>query len=230
MVRRIRSLALTLTLLPTACGDDKGGASETTTEGTTGGSTMSASTATDGTGGSGTHGTGGSGTDGSTSDPTTGAPDPKIEEDCLAAREFDLQASTYSCNCEVMEGNYPNLEWCLEAIGEDPASHMSDACECEQFGADPSNAGVEECRRAKFQAFAECLTPLMCSDSNGRQACFDAFLDGACEFASDESYVQIEFQCKGAKPFMCGSGETIPDTWVCDLLEQCMDKSDEQNC
>lgn len=112
-----------------------------------------------------------------------------------------------------------------------PEDLAGEACECQQYAADPINATAVSCQRAKFQTCAECLAPLMCSDSAGRQACFDAFLASpTCPDESKESHVQVELQCTGAKPYMCGSGETIPDTWVCDFGKDCMDGSDEENC
>lgn len=231
MALRIGSLALTLTVLLPACGDDKGDTSQTTatSDGTTGGSTTSQSTSTDGSSTDGSS-TDGSATDGSTSSPTTGDTGAGIKEDCDAAAAASLQADTYSCACAVEEQTYPSVEFCLMEIGSDAADQAEEACACEVEAADPSNASVEACRRVKFEAFYACLAPLMCSDFTARQACFDAFLEGSCGSISKQSQGQIELQCRGGTPFMCGSGETIPDLWTCDGQSDCMDGSDEKNC
>lgn len=231
MTLRIGSLALTLTVLSPACGDDKGGTSQTTatSDGTTGGSTTSQSTSTDGlTTGAST--TDGSSTDGSTSSPTTGGTGGGIKEDCDAAAAAGLQADIYDCGCSVEEGTYPSVEFCLMEIGYDAAAQAEVACACEVEAADPNNASVEACRRVKFETFYACLAPLMCSDHGARQACFDAFLEGSCGSISKQSQVQILLQCWGEKPYVCGSGETIPELWTCDGENDCMDGSDEKNC
>lgn len=231
MTLRINVLVLALTVLLPACGDDKGGTSETTTttDGATGGSTASPSTSTDGTATSGTA-TSGTATDGNTSGPTTGGTDSGIKEDCEAAAAASLQADTYACSCAVEAQEYPNVEFCLMAIGSDAMGQAEKVCACEIKAADPSNASAQACRRAKFEAFYACLAPLMCSDLDGRQACFDAFLMGSCEDFSKQSEGEIALKCEGSTPFMCGSGEMIPDYWKCDGTSDCMDGSDEQNC
>lgn len=230
MTPRIHVLALAL-LLP-ACGDDKGATSQasSTSDGTTGGSTTSQPTSTSTTDATATA-TGGTTTDGGTSGPTTGGADPGIKEDCDARVAADLQATTYSCGCAVEEGMYLSVDDCLAATGHDAQGQAAAACACEIAATDPSSASPEACRRAKFEAFAACLAPLMCSDSSGRQACFDALLDGAsCGFGSKQTDGQISLQCDGAPSSMCGSGETIPDYWTCDGESDCMDGSDEKNC
>ncbi len=225
---RIGALALALAVLSPACGDDKGGTSQTTatSDATTGGSTGAPSTSTDdsSTAGSTTDG------DGTTASPTSGGTGGGIKEDCDAAAAASLQADIYSCGCAVEELMYPTVESCLEAIGSDAEDQAKDACACELKATDPSNASVEACRRAKFETFYACLAPLMCSDSSGRQACFDALLDGSCGSISKQSEGQILLQCEKYPPFMCGSGETIPEVWTCDGMSDCMDGSDEKNC
>lgn len=222
----IRITALTLALLLPSCGDDKGSTSQATSssDGTTGGSTTSQSTSTDGAT------TGGATTDGGTSSPTTGGTGGGIEEDCNASFALSLQVNMYVCTCAVEDGSSPDLATCLANLNGDAAEAALDACRCEQYATDPSNAAAEQCRRAQWEMFLACITPLMCSEKDAYNACFNAFLDGQCPDISKQGLAQSELKCLGAAPFMCGSGETIPDTWTCDNRVDCMDGSDEMKC
>lgn len=241
MTIRIGSFALTLTVLLPACGDDKGETSQATatSDSTTGGSTTSQPTTGDGstTDGTATDDTAtddtvtdGTATDGSTSSPTTGGTGGGIKEDCDAADAASYQIDLHDCGCAVEEMDFVDVESCLMVFGSDQEGQALKACACEVEAVDPSNASVEACRRVQLETFAACVTPLACSDSVGRDACFDAFFDFGCGLISMQSLAQIALQCEGAAPFMCGSGETIPDYWTCDGTNDCMDGSDEQKC
>lgn len=231
MSLRIVFLVSALTILSSSCGDDKGGASESsaTSGGTTGGSTSSQSTSTDGSATDGST-TGGSTTGGDTSSPTSGDTGGGIKEDCDASTALIAQSDMYTCTCEVEKGGFPDVETCMAFFGHVPEEQAKMACACEQTATDPSNAGVEACRRDAWETFLACITPLMCSEDDAFSVCFNALLDSSCGDASDQSLAQILLQCEGSKPYMCGSGETIPEEWTCDDQSDCMDGSDEKNC
>lgn len=234
MTRRI-SLALTLAVLSPACGDDEGGTTRTTasSDSTTGEPSTSASTSTaEPTTAGATEGppADGSSTDGTGSSPTTGDTGGGIAENCEAASAFEGEVNLNACTCSVEQGEYPDVEYCLTAIGEDEKVVQQRACVCEVVAADPGAAAAVACNRDRWENFLACLTPLMCSDGSARQDCFDAWLNADCVELSKQTSGQISLQCLGSTPYMCGSGETIPDYWTCDGTNDCTDGSDENDC
>lgn len=229
---RTGSVTLALVLLAPACGDDKGmTGTETTlpTGTTTGGPTTDTSdpTTTDsGTTGTATEGTT---TDDTTTNPTTGTTTGGggIKEDCEAQSAADRMITEFFCGCQVEVGLYPDLRTCLMDVATDPAD---EACFCDVIAMDPGNASIATCQREAYEAAAACLGPVMCSDDAGQEACFDALFNADCGELSKDTSAQIELQCYMTPPFMCMSGETIPETWICDFENDCMDGSDEVDC
>lgn len=195
--------------------DTSGG--EPTTGGTGDGSSGEATTG-DGTGG----GTG----DGSTGAGTGG--DPGILADCMAGDMASDQAHMNTCACDVEAGTYPDLDACLMAGPMPPP----EGCACQVYASSPAEAGFVGCSSAAIVAFAACLEPLMCADAAPRMKCTDDYFAALSDCGSPmtATLAQLEIQCGGAAPSMCGSGETIPDTWLCDGQADCADMSDEADC
>lgn len=233
----LTSFAVTAGLGLAACGGgDNGsgsGASEsmsttmaasTTSDTTTGESTTSQPTSTDASA------TDASATDANTASPTTGDVGGEIKEDCDATSAALAQVLLHTCGCAVEEGTYPDVQTCLTDFGEGPEAQELRMCECEQVAADPSNASSEACWRSSYEAFLACITPLNCSEKEAIDTCSEALFTDDCGVLSKKTAVQIGLQCYGNKPFMCESGETVLEAWICDGLDDCMDGSDEKNC
>ncbi|HFE47619.1 MAG TPA: hypothetical protein ENJ18_19375 [Nannocystis exedens] len=88
-----------------------------------------------------------------------------------------------------------------------------------------------ECLKPIAAEFSACIESLGCDDPDLLDSCYFGFLDAAdCPPAVTSAKADTEYVCRGAQPFTCGSGEQIPDTWLCDLADDCEDGSDESEC
>lgn len=209
----------------TAGGSTTGaGTDGTTGDGTTGSATDDATTEAP----TSTGGTTGAPTSGgeSTGDGTTG--DPGIAEDCAAGDAASDQVQTQRCTCEVEAGNFPDVEACLTAGPPAPP----EGCACQVYAGLPEEAEFVGCSSAAVVAFAACMAPLMCADQAAIMACTEDYFTALedCGAPMTSTLAQLEIQCGGAEASMCGSGETIPATWVCDGQADCADMSDEADC
>ncbi len=232
---RRRVLGVCVGVALAGCGDD-GKATDSATGGSTG-------AVTEGTGGSGAT-TGGGATSattgGTTGDDPTGTAsgggttggttggDPQIAMDCAAGEAASDQLQEQQCTCEVAAGNYPDVATCLA----DGPPQPPPGCSCEVYAADPAEGPFVACSSAAVVKFAACMQPLACDDMAAMEMCASDYfmaLDG-CGQPMTSTLAQLEIHCGGATAWMCGSGETIPDTWQCDGQDDCKDGSDELDC
>lgn len=206
-----------------------------TTSASVGGSTGAETDATGGeptTGGATTEATGSTG-EGSTGGSTTGGGattggDPGIAEDCAAGEMASDAAHLKTCMCDVEAGTYPDVDACL--MDGPPAP--PEGCACQVYASDPEEAKFVGCSSDAAVAFAACLAPLACADEAAKTQCTDDYFMALAECGSPKmsTLAQLAIQCGGAAPAMCRSGETIPETWVCDGQADCTDMSDEADC
>jgi len=236
----VAALLLAGTLVVAACSGDDGGADAGTSGGSSGGasggasggSTGSGSSAATGSGTSGSEsasGTTGAATEGETSGgASTSGGDPALEALCLEVEGSIAAGLAGDCECAVGAGEYPSVEACLTDKGIAPGFG---ACRCPIAAGEPAMAPYFECVKPVAADFAACIAGLGCADPDALDNCYFIFLDASeCPPSVAAVDAEVEFVCRGAAPFMCTSGESIPDTWVCDLDENCSDGSDESRC
>lgn len=161
-------------------------------------------------------------TDTPTGSGTTGGEGPVA--DCQTQYAEMAKQNEWDCGCQVEAGLYPDVPTCLEDwFMEDPS------CLCPILAADPDNAGFLACIAAGEQTFSACITPLACDDANAYDACVQAYFEATatCGEPTKASNGEVGLQCFDTPPFMCESGETIPDLYTCDQEPDCPDMSDE---
>jgi len=240
---RINFVALTSALVSftlVACGDDKG---EDTT-GSTGMTTAPEQTTTtnpsgttldDPTTGPDTSGTTGPEPTSGTTGPeptsgTTGDPgDPAIYEQCKANDADLLLLVDTQCKCLVESGEFPDQASCLADYENSPAQSE---CTCMVYAQNPDTKEVVDCIGPPQKAAIDCLMKAACTDSDAQEACFMAYYEVVfgCPAPSTAVDNAVSIECLGVPPFMCGSGEQIPDYAECDFSKDCMDGSDELGC
>lgn len=239
-----RGLALLLFLA--SCGDATSAStttsgdatSDATTSPSSGGSEQSSGAAD--TSESGPHGSSGSGggtsATGSTggeststsqgSDPGT-TTDSEVAMECAEGVAKSDEVDAYLCECKVMEGLFPDLKSCLASMPAD----IDPGCRCSVYAQHPEDAAVVTCLSDALTNFAACLPSSMCTEK-GIDTCLQAYFAelGGCPDFSLATQADIEVTCKMVPAFHCGSGEVIPETWVCDNVPDCADEGDELDC
>ncbi|MEZ4383021.1 MAG: LDL receptor domain-containing protein [Nannocystaceae bacterium] len=229
-----RSALLSLTLaLSTACAGDDGSGSASEGSATTGAATSDASASGSTTGTSATSDGSGSGSSGSSSSSgeTTGGStggDAALEALCLEVQGSIDAGLEGDCACAVEAGDYPSAEACLADKGLDEGYG---ACRCAIVATEPAMGDYLECVKPVAAEFAACIADLSCENPDALDNCYLLFL-GAIDCPDSVTAIdaEVEFVCRGAAPFTCGSGEEIPETWLCDLEDNCADGSDESDC
>jgi hypothetical protein len=229
-----RGLLGSLVALVTACGDSGGGstgtgASTTGMTGTDAGPTegTAATTGTD-------TGETGEGTTADSEQPTSGTTgpvsDPEILQACLDRYAADEASLNAYCACPVTAELYDSFEECL-ADNATPGGDV--ACVCEQYAQFPAMKPRLECELAALETMTACYTSDMCGGGVGQVLmCTTAYEKAleACAPAVIAAEAAAVIECEMKAPFMCGSGETIPEDWRCNTRVECMDQSDESTC
>lgn len=206
MLHRSRALLVVGSLLAAACFNDGGPGAD----------------ATGGTGGTG-ESTGDAVTTGETADPS-------ILEQCTDhfARRTAIAAA--NCQCQVDQGKYADVAACLAATG---GAMPPVFCTCEIYGRSPETLPGLECAAPGQMAAIACLDGLSCAtDSSAVDSCINAYYTAISTCAAPPPAVasEVAIACDGVPALMCGSGESIPETWKCDQKSDCMDGSDEADC
>ncbi|MEZ4451297.1 MAG: LDL receptor domain-containing protein [Nannocystaceae bacterium] len=230
-----------------ACaGDDKAGeagttagATDATTDGTATTATGTVSGTSDGATTEATGATTGEATTATTSagsETASGGPetetesggDPALEALCLEVQGSIAAGLAGDCACAVEAGESPSVDACLADKGI--AAGFGE-CRCGIVAAEPAMAPNLECIKPIAADFAECIASLGCDDPDALDNCYFLFLSaGECPPSVTAVDAEVEYVCRGAGAFACGSGEEIPDTWLCDLEDDCADGSDESRC
>ena len=240
---RIIRVALTSAFVSStlaACGDDKGEDTSGSTGMATGpGQTTttnpSGTTSDDPTTGPDTSGTTGPDPTEGTTGPeptsgTTGEPgDPAIYELCKANDADQATLVEAQCKCQVEAGDYPDLASC---VADSDTMPEAQDCTCMVYAQNPETKATLECVSAPQKAFIDCLMKAGCADQPALEKCYEAYFTVVieCPSTSDAVNNQVSIECLGETPFMCGSGEQIPEFAKCDFSIDCMDGSDEKDC
>lgn len=164
--------------------------------------------------------------DATTESPTSGTTDGGgALADCQTQYTERLKRETRGCMCLVEVGDFPDVQTCLDAFG------LTDLgpCVCPILSADPANDAHLACVAAVEVAYTACSAPLACGDVEGLKPCSEAYYPAinSCGEPTKQSFGQKALQCEGAPPFMCGSGEAVPELFTCDMAPDCVDMSDE---
>lgn len=154
--------------------------------------------------------------------------DPPIDEaalaDCTAVYAAEAAFAAWSCQCQLDQGLITDLDACLADL-VDPAG---DTCACQLLAADPARTADLACLAGAAE-LATCVTDLGC-DMGAFVACALPYLAAQDRCGDLPRDAAVELQCRGAGTFTCGDGERIPDTFACDLVDDCADMSDETDC
>lgn len=244
-----RGLALLFASALLGCGEGVGG--EKTTGGPTGGTeagTSSGGESTSGDGATGGGGTGGGGTGGATEGQTgtTGETETtgvttsgsgetggattggsEIEMDCAAGVAASEQIEEHLCGCEVEAGIYPDLASCLASQPVD----LDPACRCGVYSKHPEDGALVACLSHAVTEYLDCMVPAMCAEKP-LDTCVQAYFKAleSCGSFSNETLADVEIVCNQQEGHKCGSGEVIPESWLCDDVADCVDMSDEAGC
>lgn len=233
---RRRAAALVGAILIAACvGDDRGAddptattGATTSTSGTSSTSATSATTTTTATTSTSATASTTAGETTGTSDASSTGGDPALAALCLAVEGSIAEGLAGDCACAVEAGEHPSVDACLADKGIDPGLG---ACRCDIVAAAPEMAPYLECLKPVAADFAACIDALGCDDPDALDNCYFVFLQASeCPPSIPAVDAEVEYVCRGASPFACGSGEEVPDTWLCDLEDDCVDGSDEAEC
>ena len=220
-------VALLAFALAACSGDDQGSATDTTTtggttsgttSGTTDGGTSAASETTD----AGTT-TGDTTTGGTTSDPTGGA---GFDALCKKTAQEMVDGETALCECQVAAGQFDSLDECLA----DSIAGIDVACECGVYATFPEQVAFFECAAPTLSELAACLAKADCTDDFALFECYAPLFELDCPEPGNAAELESDKVCYGKVPFMCKSGEEIPQDSACDGFPDCEDGSDEESC
>lgn len=220
---------LAASLVVPACGEGKGN-SETTDPETTGSPTTdlpSGGAPTEATAGETTSG-GTSGTE-ATTEATSGG-DPELRALCLTSFANGQAIREAQCGCAVDQGEFPDVAACLAAGGGGTAT---DECRCDVYEGYPEAKPGLECATPAQATLLACLDGVDCeAGTEAFSACLEPYFMaiGMCAGPPKPALAEVALRCERIPPFMCGSGEAIPETWKCDLMVDCADGSDEMGC
>ena len=192
---------------------------------------------TEGSGGSTTGGvtspsTGTTGEDSTTDTPTTGASSSTGEAPQSACDQYsaaDVADIENFCACAVEVGRYAEIEACLAANSDGEEGD----CYCQIEEMDPAHAEYVACMAEAVAGYTACVAPLSCEEQIDlgplENECFGAFLaaNHVCYKLSAGAVLAEEACLDVGPPFMCKSGEPIPNLYVCDGDDDCKDMSDE---
>ncbi len=145
------------------------------------------------------------------------------------------EVTLIDCACQVEAGEYASVEYCWAAYGGPSEPPPLADCTAEALDGHSGAKPYFECNTALAREYADCLAAASC-DVDIQFECTDEYytkLDLECETLPYEYSVLITEACYGftlPDPYTCGSGESIPDNWVCDGEADCADGSDEVDC
>ncbi len=227
LTHRFQYLALLSALGLPACTDPK-------SDDTDASSTMTPLTTTDNGTTAALPTTGGDPTDGGTSgttgpEPTTGEDiDPALYDQCKDSDVDAAKLAETQCMCLVAADIFPDQDSCLAELGTSPEEAD---CSCMVYAKHPETKAVLDCVGPAQKTYADCIAQAGCDDA-ATQACNSAYFDVVieCPEPAEGLNNQISVECLGETPFMCGSGEQVPESYKCDFESDCMDGSDEVGC
>lgn len=157
---------------------------------------------------------------------STGSP---LVEQCLMNFANGAQIVEAQCQCAVDQGQFPDVETCV-AMG---ASEATPACVCEVYSGYPETLAGLECAAPAQAGLLACLEGVSCAQgTDAFDMCRQVYVGmlSQCEPPPKAAGAEVLIACEGYPPFMCGSGETVPELWRCDSKEDCADESDESTC
>lgn len=161
----------------------------------------------------------------------TGDPgDPALVGLCTSDLTRKDAIASEQCQCQVDQGMFTDVAACLAQSGAKPSTP---ACTCEIYGAHPETRAGLECAAPAQEALLACLADVSCvQDTTAYNACTDPYYNAisTCGAPAKSLTSQIAIECEMIAPFVCGSGEAVPETWTCDLKADCKDGSDEKDC
>lgn len=170
-----------------------------------------------------------------TDSPTTGAgmSASSAGEPMTACEQFnaaDLEGLEKYCSCAVESGSYPDVDACIAAQSEEQSEND---CMCQIEAEDPAHAPYVACLAQANAGYNVCVAPLACKEYQElgplESECFSAFLDAnqVCYKISAAAVLAFEACDDWGPPFICGSGEPVPNIYLCDGDNDCADMSDE---
>lgn len=203
-------------VLVSGCKGDEGGSSSTGTEGSTTAATMTEGTTTAGT--TTEQPTTGPVTEGTTSGPPGAS--------CLSYEGSQGKIVERNCGCAVEQGLFDDLQTCVDALSSTPEEVM---CRCGVYDGFGGSDAVFACLEDAVVAATACLTGLACDEFDAADVCYEAYNEAAamCGGPNKEAEGQVALQCEGGAAFMCTSGDQVPAFYVCDMVQDCADGSDE---
>lgn len=157
-------------------------------------------------------------------------PDPAIIGLCREGAARKRTIAEEQCRCQVDQGMFVDLAACLGPTGDAAAL---DACTCDVYGEFPETRDDLECLAPAQTSVIACLAGVACTSGTGAyDVCINAYYTAiaACQVPTTPLLSALALRCEQVPPFVCGSGETIPETWTCDLDPDCEDASDEADC